>query len=67
MKNEREIAERMLWERKKIKSKKEKTLQQQKGLHVPTLSVALNKVRFEDNANTSFTSPWMKYRYVHDS
>ena len=43
MKNEREITEGMLWERKeKIKSKKEKTLQQHKGL--PTLSVALNYI-----------------------
>ena len=44
MKNEREITERMLWERKKKKKvrKKEKTFQQQKGL--PTLSVALKKI-----------------------
>ena len=38
MKNGREIAERSLWERKKINNK-EKTIQQQKGL--PTLSADL--------------------------
>ena len=38
MKNSREIAERRLWERNK--RKKEKTIQQQKGL--PTLSADLN-------------------------
>ena len=40
MKNDREIGGRRWWERRKIKSKKEKTLQQQKGL--PTLSADLN-------------------------
>ena len=40
IKNDREIAERRYWERKKKKNK-EKTIQQQKGL--PTLSEDLNK------------------------
>ena len=40
MNNDREIGGRRWWERRKI-SKKEKTLQQQKGL--PTLSADLNK------------------------
>ena len=41
IKNGREIAERRKWERNKIiKKKKEKTIQQQKGL--PTLSADLN-------------------------
>ena len=39
-KNDREIGWRRWWERRKIKSKKEKTLQQQEGL--PTMSVDLN-------------------------
>ena len=39
MKHDREIGWRRWWERRKIKSKKEKTLQQQKGL--PTLSADL--------------------------
>ena len=39
MKNDRKIGWRRWWERRKIKSKKEKTLQQQKGL--PTLSADL--------------------------
>ena len=51
MKNEGEIAERRLSERKKIKSKKEKTLQQQKGL--PTLSVALNNNNNEEGTAES--------------
>ena len=41
MKNDREIGGCRWLERRKIKSKKEKTLQQQEGL--PTLSVDLNK------------------------
>ena len=41
-KNDREIGWRRWWERRKIKSKKEKTLQQQEGL--PTMSVDLNYV-----------------------
>ena len=41
MKNDREIGRCRWLERRKIKSKKEKTLQQQEGL--PTLSVDLNK------------------------
>ena len=40
-KNDREIGGRSWWERSKMKSKKEKTLQQQEGL--PTMSVDLNK------------------------
>ena len=42
-KNDREIGWRRWWERRKIKSKKEKTLQQQEGL--PTMSVDLNNVK----------------------
>ena len=45
-KNDTEIGWRRWWERRKIKSKKEKTLQQQEGL--PTMSVDLNY-------NTTFT------------
>ena len=41
IKNDREIGGRRWWERRKIKSKKEKTLQQQEGL--PTLSVDLKR------------------------
>ena len=40
-KNDREIGGRRLWERRKIKSKKEKTLQQQEGL--PTMSVDIGR------------------------
>ena len=43
MKHDREIGWRRWWERRKIKSKKEKTLQQQKGL--PTLSADLNNLK----------------------
>ena len=44
-KNDREIGGRRWWERRKIKSKKEKTIPQQEGLHVPTMSVDLNYLK----------------------
>ena len=51
-KNDKEIGGRRWWERKKIKSKKEKTLQQQQGL--PTMSVDLNN---EKSTNQSSHVP----------
>ena len=45
--NDREIGGRRWWERRKIKSKKEKTFQQQEGL--PTMSVDLKNVNTAAN------------------
>ena len=59
MKNDREIGWRRWWERRKIKSKKEKTLQQQEGL--PTMSVDLNNY-FNPYENYKFQ---LNVRYVH--
>ena len=52
MNNDREIGWRRWWERRKIKSKKEKTLQQQKGL--PTLSADLNERALAGNSNIKY-------------
>ena len=57
MSNDREIGGRRWWERRKI-SKKEKTLQQQKGL--PTLSADLNYQIINNAGMETLT-----YNYIH--